>query len=134
MLFPGGFLIASAVLFAVLWLSEIIPDLLAGRASTSASTWEIPTNPVHVLDLAIFLPAVFLSGLLLLRRRPLGSATAPGALIFLGLTALPIMFIPFAAAARQQEPVWTILIPMSIVVAGAAVGLWLLLTPPRSHR
>src|SRR3954469_3035584 len=63
----GWFLIAVAVLFGSLWLREIVPNLLAGRASTSAAVWRVPTNPVHVLDLAVFLPAVFLSGLALIR-------------------------------------------------------------------
>jgi hypothetical protein len=54
----GWTLIGLATLFLMLWLSEIIPDLLAGAGSRSASDWAIPTNPVHVLDLAFFLPAL----------------------------------------------------------------------------
>lgn len=52
------FLIVVAVAFAWLWSSEIVPDLLAGGPSRSATAWDVPTNPVHVLDLALFLPAV----------------------------------------------------------------------------
>lgn len=48
---------AAAALFALLWLSEILRDLVARRLSTSASQRNVPTNPVHVLDLAFFLPA-----------------------------------------------------------------------------
>lgn len=51
---PAWFLIALGVIFALLWLSQIVPDLLAGRPSTSAATWDVPTDPVHVLDLAFF--------------------------------------------------------------------------------
>jgi hypothetical protein len=58
----GRYLIAVAGLFASLWLGEIVPDLVAGGASRSASTWQVSTNPVHVLDLAFFLPAVAISG------------------------------------------------------------------------
>jgi hypothetical protein len=63
----GWFPVVVAVLFALLWLREIVPDLVAGRPSTSAADWHVPTNPVHVLDLAFFLPSVVLSGVLLLR-------------------------------------------------------------------
>ena len=35
------------------------------------------TNPVHVLDLSILLPALALSGVLLLRRRAAGFLLAP---------------------------------------------------------
>jgi hypothetical protein len=55
-----------AALFLLLWLSEILPDLLAGAPSRSAGDRNVPTNPVHVLDLAFFLPAVITTGPMLL--------------------------------------------------------------------
>jgi hypothetical protein len=132
--FPAWFLMAAAGLFAALWLSVIVPDLLAGRGSTAAATWALPTSPVHVLDLAILLPAAFVAGLLLLRRRDIGAIAAPGALIFLGATALPPMVIPFLLAADQQEPGWILLVPMSIVILGVAVSLRLLLSGTATPR
>lgn len=124
---PGWFLIVLAVLLALLWLREIVPDLLAGRPSTSASTWEIPTNPVHVLDLAFFLPAVCASGVLLLRRHWAGFAVAAGSLVFLGLTCLPILLTPFVAHARGDSPGWSVMVPMSIIAVATLVILWRLL-------
>lgn len=124
---PGWFLITLAVVFALLWLSEIVPDLLAGRVSTSASTWVVPTNPVHVLDLALFLPAVCVSGVLLLRRHRIGYATAPAALIFLALTSLPILVTPFVAQARGDAPGWVIIVPMSTIAITTFTVLWRLL-------
>ena len=32
----------------------------------------LPTNPVHVIDLSVFLPGVFITGILLLQRKHLG--------------------------------------------------------------
>ena len=130
---PGWFLLATAVLFALLWLREIVPDMLAARPSTSAATWNIPTNPVHVLDLAVFLPGVFASGLALLRRHWLGYATSAGALIFLGLTAVPILLTPFVAQAQGHAPIWTIMAPMGIIIVAVLVILWLWLRPRRVH-
>lgn len=63
-------LIAAAVTFAVLWLKEIVPDVLVGRPSNSAAEWQVPTNPVRVLDLALCLPAVMSGGILILRGNP----------------------------------------------------------------
>lgn len=74
---PAIIVIAIAALFTLLWLREIVPDLLAGAPSQSAGDWGVPTNPVHVLDLAFFLPAAATSGILLLRRHRLGYASAP---------------------------------------------------------
>lgn len=117
-------LIVLATLFALLWLSEIVPDLLAGHGSTSAGDYRVPTNPVHVLDLAIFRPAVFASGVLLLRRQPLGYATAPGQLVFLALTCLPIMITPLVAAARRHDDGWAVVPPIGILLVGTVAVLW----------
>jgi hypothetical protein len=117
-------LIAFAVLFMLLWLGQIVPDLLAGNPSRSADGWNVPTNPVHVLDLALFLPAVLTSGVLLLRRHAVGYATAPGQLVFLALTCLPIFLTPPVAVARSHEPGWAVLVPIGIVLTATLVILW----------
>lgn len=110
------YLIGVGALFAVLWLSEIVPDLLAGDPSRSARAWNVPTNPVHVLDLALFLPAVITSGVLLLRRRPFGYATAPGQLVWLALTCLPILITPFVANTHAHNPGWAVMIPIGVLL------------------
>ena len=120
----GWFLMAVAVLFCLLWLREIVPDLVAGRSSTSALDWRVPTSPVHVLDLAFFLPAVFVSGLSLLRRGWLGSATAAGQLVFLALTCLPIVVTPVVAEARGHTAVWTAVGPVGILFVATVMVLW----------
>jgi hypothetical protein len=119
----GWFLIVTATLFVVLWLSEIVPDLVAGRPSTSAETWNVPSNPVHVLDLAFFLPAVFVSGVLVLRRHWFGYATAPGQLTFLELTCLPILVTPIVANVRGHEAGWSVLVPIGVIATATLVML-----------
>jgi hypothetical protein len=116
-------LIGLAILFMILWLSEIVPDLLAGVGSRSASDWEVPTNPVHVLDLAFFLPAILLSGVLLMRRHPFGYLTSVGALLFVVLTCLPIVLTPLVAQLRGHEPGWVVLAPIGIVLVATLVVL-----------
>lgn len=132
----GWFLIAVAALFALLWLSEIVPDLLAGDASRSASDWKVPTNPVHVLDLTFFLPAVMMSGILLLRRHPLGYATAAGQLTWLALTCLPILITPFVANARDHSPGWVVMVPMGglLLAVFAVLGRLLAASSQRARR
>jgi hypothetical protein len=123
----GWFLVVVALFFALLWLREIVPDLVAGRPSTSAADWRVPTNPVHVLDLAFFLPSVVVSGVLLLRRHWFGYATAAGQLVFLALTALPAMLTPVVAQARGRSPEWSVVAPLAVIVVAAVGMLWLLL-------
>jgi len=88
--------------------------------SRGATTWDVPTNPVHVLDLALFLPAVVTSGVLLLRRHPFGYATVVGNLVLLALTCLPILLTSFVAVSRGHEPGWAVLVPVPI---GAVLGV-----------
>ncbi len=128
--------IAIGVTFALLWSSEIVPDLLAGVPSRSATTWDVPTNPVHVLDLALFLPAVVTSGVLLLRRHPFGYATVVGQLVLLALTCLPILVTPFVAASRGHEPGWAVLVPVGVVlvVVLGVLGATLRPRPALIHR
>lgn len=124
---PGWLLIVVAVLFTLLWLSEIVPDLLNGRSSTSASDWDVPTNPVHVLDLAFFLPAVGAVGVLLLRGHRIGYVAAPGALVWVILTSLPILVAPFVAQARGEVPGWPVMVPIGALAVTTSVILWWLL-------
>jgi hypothetical protein len=113
---PGTavFLIVIAGLFAMLWLREILSDLMAGNPSSSARDWQVPSNPVHVLDLAFFLPAVITSGVLLLRRHPFGYATAAAQLLWLALTCLPILVTPLVADHRAHQTAWAVMAPIGL--------------------
>ena len=86
----GVLQIAIAVIFAFLWLSEVVPALVHDRAPASVDAGGFFTNPVHVLDLSILLPALALSGVLLLRRRAAGFLLAPLLLGFAVLMAAAI--------------------------------------------
>jgi hypothetical protein len=68
----GGYLIISAVLTALLWLSDIIPSLIMGSSPAAIAGRGIPVEPSHVLDLGLLLPASILAGILLVRRHPWG--------------------------------------------------------------
>ncbi len=121
------FLVVVAVFFGFLWLSEIVPDLLSGSLSTSASDWQIPTNPVHVLDLSFFLPAVVMSGLLLWWRHPLGYATAAGQLVWLALTCLPILVTPLVSNFRGHPAGWIVMLPIGLLFLAILAVLGFLL-------
>jgi hypothetical protein len=119
----GWFLIVIAALFYLLWLKEIVPATLSGQASRSAAELALPTNPVHILDLAFFLPAMVLAGVLLLRDRSLGYAAAIVLLVFLVLTSLPILVTPFVAQARGDTAGWAVIVPISILAMASGIML-----------
>lgn len=127
--FIAWFLIIVAILFGLLWLSEDVPALLSGNTPQSVVDMAIPTNPVHILDLGFFLPAVIVTGIMLLKQRPLAYTLAPAFIVFLILTGMPILITPFVQSARGQTAVWGVVIPIGTLTV-LLVGLlaWLLST------
>lgn len=100
----GTYFQVVAVLFCLLWLAEIIPAILQGITPPSLVAAGLVTNPVHILDLAIFLPGVFMVGLLLRRQHPLGLLFAPALLVFFILMDITITVI-FVAQQAAGAPV-----------------------------
>ncbi|HET7658984.1 MAG TPA: hypothetical protein VFK66_01250 [Oryzihumus sp.] len=119
----GIFLVVVGALFALLWLSELLPAVVHGTVPRSARELGLPANPVHVLDLAFFLPAVIAAGVMVLRRRPLGLALAPGLLVFLLLTGLPILLTPVVATVRGEAAAWAVVVPIGVLTLVTAVVL-----------
>jgi hypothetical protein len=129
------FLIVIAVLFGLLWLSEDVPALLSGERPQSLIDMALPTNPVHILDLAFFLPAVIITGVMLLRRKALAFVLAPSLLVFLALTGIPILITPVVQAARGETAAWGVAIPIgSLTVWVLGLLSWLLSTLHVSDR
>ena len=130
----AGFLLLTAALFGALWLSDIVPALIDGTAPAAATDVNLPNNPVHVLDLAIFLPVVAVVGGSLWQRRPLGYAAAPAMLVFLALTGLPILTTVFVADARGNEPAWQLLGPIGVITAVSILLTWVMVHRLRLRR
>jgi hypothetical protein len=123
------FLIVTAVLFGLLWLSEDVPALLSGATPQSLIDMALPTNPVHILDLGFFLPAVIATGVLLLKKKPLAYTLTPAFLVFLVLTGIPILLTPVVQAARGEAAAWGTVAPIgTLTVALLCLLVWLLST------
>ncbi len=105
-------LMIAAALFCLLWLSEDVPALLAGKTPQSLIDIAIPTNPVHILDLGFFLPAAILTGVWLLKKKPLAFTVAPALIVFMLLTGIPILVTPAVQAVRGQAAGWGVFGPI----------------------
>ena len=86
----GGFLIGIAGLFTLLWTAMSVGALLSG------DTLPLVPRVVTTLDLTIQLPALFVAGVLVLRRHPIGHVLAPGLLLqagayLAGLSAITVL-------------------------------------------
>jgi hypothetical protein len=86
----GIYFIVIAILFYFLWLAEIVPAIQNNTIPKNLSDAGLPTNPVHVIDLAIVLPGIFMVGVLLLRNKELGLVFTPVILVFFILMDITI--------------------------------------------
>jgi hypothetical protein len=126
------FLIVTAVLFGLLWLSEDVPALLSNGRPQSVIDMALPTNPVHILDLGFFLPAVIITGVMLIKKKPLAFTVAPAFIVFLVLTGIPILLTPVVQTARGETTSWGVVVPigaLTLVLLGLLA--WLLSTVHR---
>lgn len=96
----SAFLLLVALLFSFLWLSEDIPALVTGKIPQSVTENGVFTNPVHVLDLGLYLPAMIITSILLWRRKLLGYTLAIPLLVFSILTGIGILAIFFAMSIK----------------------------------
>jgi hypothetical protein len=112
--FAGRLLIIIGSVFGLLWLSEVVPAMIANTPSDALKDVGLLTNPVHVLDLALLLPALVITGTMLLKGRPLGYMLAPVMLVATFFLALGIISLMVVSAARGLE---------STVAVGMAVGI-----------
>jgi len=89
------FFLVLGIMFYVLWLREDIPALVTGTIPPSVIQANLPTNPVHILDLGLYLPALLVTARLLWRRKLLGYLLAGPLLVFCTLmgTAILISFL-----------------------------------------
>ena len=96
------FLVAMILM---LWLPEIISLSISGEGSERLAESGQRTYVITALDLGLLVPIGLLSGLLMLRREPLGFALAP-ILLLKGMTlaAAVISMIGFMVVAGTPRP------------------------------
>jgi hypothetical protein len=117
------FLSLVGVLFFLLWLKEDIPALLAGTVPQSVIQSGLLTNPVHVLDLGLYLPAMLITAIFLWRGRLLGYLLALPLLVFVVLTGVGILAIDLVMAMKGMpvglgvDTFITVIVLMSLVLS-----------------
>ncbi len=77
------YFLALSVLFYCLWLSGILPAIEKNSLPNDLKEVGLFTNPVHVLDLSVFLPGFFITGVLILKRHSMGYVLIPIILTFI---------------------------------------------------
>jgi hypothetical protein len=127
------YLAVPALLFYGLWLADELPAALAGREPASLAGLGLPTNPVHVLDLAVLLPAMIGAGILLWRRREPAYGLAAVLLVnglFQNLAIAGMMVLALRAGLPAPTPMIGVMLVLATL--NLALQAWFLRGPPRA--
>jgi len=117
----GGFFMALAALFVLIWLSEIVPALLRGETPATVRAWGTPTNGVHVLDLAFVLPILAWTGFRLWRHD--GAAVVLAGVLLFKVVTLGIAILAMGAfQAYRGQPVSPALVAVFAVMTTIALA------------
>jgi hypothetical protein len=84
------FLFIVAGLFYLIWLKDIVPALIDAEVPELVKEYNLPTNPIHVLDLALALPGIMISSFLFRKKQALGYVLAPAFVVFIIVMAIAI--------------------------------------------
>jgi hypothetical protein len=127
----GGVSLLLGGAYCALWLSEIVPALASGAVPRSAADIGFGTNPIHVLDLGVVLPAFVVGGVALMRRRPLGYWLAPTMLGFGTVLEIALvgMGVSIQARGTGAAPPFAGLVASLALTAGALASVLRRLRP-----
>ena len=91
----GTLLFIIAFMFTFLWLSDSFPAVLTNTVPENILKDNLFTNPVQALDFSFYLPLMFISSVMLIRKKALGYLIAPMMMIFAILTNVNIICLMF---------------------------------------
>lgn len=99
----GFYFIVIAVLFYFLWMSEVLPAVINNEIPASVNETGLFTNAVHVLDLSVVLPGIFLTGIFLVKGKFMGYLLAPAVLTFFILMDITIAVLDIMMKQKGLE-------------------------------
>jgi hypothetical protein len=121
----GVYFLLISVGFYILWLLEIIPAIINNTVPDNLLETGLFTNGIHVLDLSIFLPAVFFAGIQLYKGKQIGWILAPPLLVFFVVMDITIAFLGWAMTSKGLTEGYTVTIVMlSFAVVNLIILIW----------
>lgn len=121
-------LFATAVLFYWLWLSDEIPAIIHNGIPESIQRDKLLTNPVHALDLGLYLPAMIIAAVGLWRRRSFSYVLAPSLLlVFIPMGAAIISMMQYMIASGMERDTGVVLFLTILIALATIVAAWYLI-------
>ena len=111
------FLYVAGLGTLMLWLSELIGPLLTGQAPANLGPYT--TMFTHGFDSAVITPAAVITGVYLLKRKPLGYLFAPSILILCSLIGVVVI------AQTISQAIAGIIFPIGVYIG--MIGSWVVM-------
>lgn len=116
-------LIIIGSLFGFLWLSEIIPALISSTIPASLINTGLWVSPVQVIDLAIVLPAMIITGIFLIKKNFLGRLFSGPWLMFSTLMGSSIVATMIMELINGNNHAIVPLVMIGIITVSSAITL-----------
>ena len=123
----GIFLFIVAFMFCFLWLSDSLPAVLNNRVPESIIKDNLFTNPVQALDFSFYLPLMFISSVMLIKKKTLAYLLAPMMVVFAVLTNVNIISLTVVTMQKTFSNSMPMIIGFSIFTVVCLGFLWLFL-------
>jgi hypothetical protein len=120
----GIYFLVISIGFYLLWLSEIFSALAEHKLPDSLAEAGLITNPVHVIDLSVCLPAIFITGFFILKKKTLGYLMGIVTLSFLILMNITIGSLIVIMKVRGLEDNLSVAYAMFFLAIGTSVLLF----------
>lgn len=120
--FAAWVLIGTGALFALLWLSELVPATVSGQVPPSLAVAGLIVNPVHVIDLSVVLPGMITIGVLALRGNKTALELTVPALTFSVLMGSSIIAVMVLIGATGDFSGLVPLVMVAVIVAASLVA------------
>ena len=111
------FMFVAGIGTLLLWLSELIGPMMTGSTPTNLGPYT--TMFTHGFDSAVITPATVLTGIFLLRRKPMGYLFAAPLLVFCVLNGLTVI------AATISHTLEGIIFPIGVYIG--TIGSWVVM-------
>ena len=117
------FLMIFSAILSFVWLSDIFSALFANTLPQGLADTGLPINPIHVMDLAFFLPAAIMVSVSLWKKKKIGLILAAPLLSFIVVMATTVLSVALYTSFQGFPSAIIIETAIGVIIA---IGLYLL--------
>jgi len=120
----GIFLFIIGLMFTSLWLSDSLPAVLTNTVPESITKDHLLINPVQALDFSFYLPLMFISSVMVIKKKVMGYLLAPMMMVFAIITNVNIICLSVVTMQKTLSNNTPMIIAFSVFTMVCLGILW----------